>query len=41
MSDIFICYARKDIDTAMRLAQLFEAEGWRVFINKQTLPGRR
>ena len=41
MSDIFICYARKDIDTAMRVVQLFEAEGWRVFIDKQTLVGRR
>ncbi|MDO9312807.1 MAG: SUMF1/EgtB/PvdO family nonheme iron enzyme [Nitrosomonas sp.] len=41
MSDIFICYSRKDIDTAMRLLQLFEAEGWRVFIDKQTHVGRR
>ena len=41
MSDIFICYSRKDVDTAMRLLQLFEAEGWRVFIDKQTHVGRR
>lgn len=41
MSDIFICYSRKDIDAAMRLVHLFEAEGWRVFIDKQTHVGRR
>ncbi len=41
MSDIFICYSRKDGDTAMRLLQLFEAEGWRVFIDRQTHVGRR
>ncbi len=41
MSDIFICYSRKDGDTAMRLLQLFEAEGWHVFIDKQTHVGRR
>ncbi len=41
MSDIFICYSRKDVDTAMRLLQLFEAEGWRVFIDRQTHVGRR
>lgn len=41
MSDIFICYSRKDGDTAMRLLQLFEAEGWRVFIDRQTHVGCR
>jgi formylglycine-generating enzyme required for sulfatase activity len=41
MSDIFLCYSKQDIDTAQRLVQLFETEGWRVFIDKKTQVGHR
>ena len=41
MSDIFLCYSKQDIDTALRLVQLFETEGWRVFIDKKTQVGHR
>lgn len=41
MSDIFLCYSKQDIDTALRLVQLLETEGWRVFIDKKTQVGHR
>jgi formylglycine-generating enzyme required for sulfatase activity len=41
MSDIFICYSRKDIAIATQLVQRFQQEGWNVFIDKQTYVGRR
>ncbi len=41
MSDIFICYSRKDSSIATKLMQHFEELGWDVFIDKQTRTGRR
>lgn len=41
MNDIFLCYSKQDINAALRLVQLLEAEGWRVFIDKKTQIGRR
>lgn len=41
MSDIFICYSRTDISIAIKLLQRLQAEGWNVFIDKQTHVGRR
>lgn len=41
MNDIFICYSRNDIAIATRLIQHFQEEKWSVFIDKQTLVGRR
>ncbi len=41
MSDIFICYSRQDFPIADRLMQQLQAEGWSVFIDKQTHVGRR
>ena len=41
MSDIFICYSRKDLAIAELLAQRFESEGWNVFIDRQTHVDRR
>ena len=41
MSDIFICYSRQDMSSADRLTQHLQAEGWTVFIDRQTHVGRR
>lgn len=41
MSDIFIAYSRNDSAIAERLAQRLREEGWQVFIDRQTLVGRR
>jgi len=41
MSDIFLCYSRTDISVATKLVQRLQAEGWDVFIDKQTHVGRR
>jgi len=41
MSDIFIGYSRSDSAIAERLAQRFREEGWQVFIDRQTLVGRK
>ncbi len=41
MSDIFICYSRQDFPIADCLMQQLQAEGWSVFIDKQTHVGRR
>ncbi len=41
MSDIFICYSRKDLAVAEQFVQQFHQEGWNVFIDRQTQVGRR
>jgi organic radical activating enzyme len=41
VSDIFICYSRTDFAIADKLMQRLQAEGWRVFIDKQAHVGRR
>lgn len=41
MNDIFIGYSRSDSAIAERLVQRFRQEGWEVFIDRQTLVGRK
>lgn len=41
MSDIFIGYSRDDSAIAERLSQRLREEGWQVFIDRQTLVGRK
>ncbi|OQW42323.1 MAG: hypothetical protein A4S08_01235 [Proteobacteria bacterium SG_bin4] len=41
MSDIFIAYSRNDSAIAERLALRLREEGWKVFIDRQTLVGRK
>lgn len=41
MNDIFIGYTRSDSAIAERLVQQFQEEGWQVFIDRQTLVGRK
>ncbi|MDO9311236.1 MAG: SUMF1/EgtB/PvdO family nonheme iron enzyme [Nitrosomonas sp.] len=41
MNDIFIGYSRSDSAIAERLVQRFQEEGWQVFIDRQTLVGRK
>ncbi|MDP1934528.1 MAG: toll/interleukin-1 receptor domain-containing protein, partial [Nitrosomonas sp.] len=41
MNDIFIGYSRSDSAIAERLMQRFQQEGWQVFIDRQTLVGRK
>ncbi|MBX9637851.1 SUMF1/EgtB/PvdO family nonheme iron enzyme [Nitrosomonas sp.] len=41
MSDIFIGYSSSDSAIAERLVQRFQEEGWQVFIDRQTLVGRK
>lgn len=40
MSDIFICYARRDTTTASKLCDRLLAQGWTVFLDAQTLVGQ-
>jgi len=40
MSDIFISYAREDIDKARQLAKALEAQGWSVFWDRTIPPGQ-
>ncbi|MXS82930.1 SUMF1/EgtB/PvdO family nonheme iron enzyme [Nitrosomonas oligotropha] len=39
--DIFIAYARQDFPVAERLARKLEAQGWTVFLDRQTALGRQ
>ncbi len=41
MTDIFISYARADVEVAGRLAARLEVEGWTVFWDPQVLPGEK
>jgi formylglycine-generating enzyme required for sulfatase activity len=41
MSDIFICYSRKDRALAARLKQRLQAEGWTVFMDEHIDAGHR
>ncbi|MBK6957640.1 MAG: SUMF1/EgtB/PvdO family nonheme iron enzyme [Nitrosomonas sp.] len=41
MSDIFICYSRKDSALAARLKQRLQAEGWTVFMDEHIDAGHR
>lgn len=41
MNDIFIGYSSSDSAIAERLVQRFQEEGWQVFIDRQTLVGRK
>ncbi|MDR4515913.1 MAG: SUMF1/EgtB/PvdO family nonheme iron enzyme [Nitrosomonas sp.] len=41
MSDIFLCYSRTDATIANRLVERLQAEGWSVFIDRNTHVGRR
>jgi formylglycine-generating enzyme required for sulfatase activity len=41
MSDIFVCYSRKDSAIANRVRQHLEAEGWSVFLDVRTRIGQR
>jgi TIR domain-containing protein len=40
-SDVFMCYARSDLDTALRLKAVLGRRGWSVFIDRQTPIGDR
>lgn len=40
MSDIFISYAREDLDRVRPLARALEAEGWSVFWDRRIPPGK-
>ncbi len=41
MNDIFLGYSSSDLATAEQLVQRFRQEGWEVFIDRQTLVGRK
>ncbi|SFK26717.1 Formylglycine-generating enzyme, required for sulfatase activity, contains SUMF1/FGE domain [Nitrosomonas aestuarii] len=41
MSDIFLCYSKKDAAIANRLVEQLQAESWSVFIDRNTHVGRR
>ncbi len=41
MADIFISYAREDIEAAQRLAMALEQQGWSVFWDRRIPAGRR
>jgi len=41
MSDIFLCYSRANEATAVLLKECFRAEGWTVFIDRNTPVGSR
>lgn len=41
MADIFLSYAREDIDRAHALASALESEGWTVWWDQQLVPGDR
>ncbi|PTN11889.1 SUMF1/EgtB/PvdO family nonheme iron enzyme [Nitrosomonas aestuarii] len=41
MSDIFLCYSKTDVAIANRLFERLQAEGWSVFIDRNTHVGRR
>jgi TIR domain len=41
MADIFISYAREDIEAAQRLAMALEQQGWSVFWDRRIPTGRR
>ncbi|MCB1947530.1 SUMF1/EgtB/PvdO family nonheme iron enzyme [Nitrosomonas sp.] len=41
MSDIFLCYSSTDAAIANRLVERLQAEGWSVFIDRNTHVGRR
>ena len=40
MSDIFISYAREDLENARQLAAVLEAQGWSVFWDRTIPPGK-
>jgi hypothetical protein len=40
MTDIFLSYAREDLERARSLAAALEAEGWSVFWDRRIPPGR-
>src|SRR5688572_30519880 len=40
MADIFLSYAREDLDIARRIAAALEGEGWSVFWDRRIPPGR-
>ena len=40
MADIFISYAREDVERAGRLVERFAAEGWSVFWDRKIPPGK-
>src|SRR5512136_2061246 len=40
MSDIFLSYDRRDFDRVKVLVEILESQGWSVFFDRTTLPGR-
>ncbi|MGH9875587.1 MAG: toll/interleukin-1 receptor domain-containing protein, partial [Pyrinomonadaceae bacterium] len=40
MSDIFLSYAREDLERAHRLAEALEAQGWSVFWDREIPAGK-
>ena len=41
MADIFLSYAREDLERARGIAEALQAEGWSVFWDRRIPPGRR
>lgn len=41
MADVFLSYAREDLDIARQIAGALEREGWSVFWDRRTPPGVR
>lgn len=41
MADVFISYAREDLESAQALAHMLEARGWNVWWDRELVPGNR